>query len=153
MSKAENKPKRKRHDISDKEVRAIKSLDREQLWLLSVQRLAAFDFKTNDGALRKLLGVTDDQMKAVENVITHYSIGIAVRGVSPAGVVGELIDLDINPDYAVLLADTAAEVSYRIRLVGKTRSYFSARGIQDILERLERIDTALTGGTAASKTQ
>lgn len=89
------------------------------------------------------MDTSEDQAKAVFAILDHYSVGVAVRGISPAGVVGELTATKIKPEYAVLLANAADEIAHGLRILNKSQSYFLAGNLHEMRSQLAKIESAI----------
>ncbi|MCL5104181.1 MAG: hypothetical protein M1133_08710 [Armatimonadetes bacterium] len=133
-----------RFSVSPEQATAIACLDPVQIWLLCAHRVASdIGFRIEDRVLCNRLDTSEDQAKAVFAILDHYSVGVAVRGISPAGVVGELTATKIKPEYAVLLANAADEIAHGLRILNKSQSYFLAGNLHEMRSQLAKIESAI----------
>lgn len=130
--------------VKPEQAASIKTLDRIQIWLLCAHYVTRdIGFRVQAGEVYQRLGVTEEQGEAVSAILDHYSVGIAVRAISPAGVVGELTSAKLKPEYAVLLGDAADEIAHGLRILNKSQSYFVAAHLDAIEKGLASIECVL----------
>ena len=131
--------------LTKQRIAAVKSLSREQLWLLAVQTSAPPrpEVEVESKAVARLLGVSGKQSEAVENITRHYVVRLAVRQISPSGVVMELINSGLTPEYATLLADVAEQTAENLRAYWSGDALLAHSRLERVLKRLTAIEQAL----------